>query len=114
MALSTARIHRVRGSSTAFGSWDHIFDPLPLFVGQVAGICFCVHILMLHNPRRLFRQALRLLDEYDTLTVAQLRALLEEPVSRTMLKVQLHRFWRAGVITRTAVGVYRTGHVQQR
>jgi hypothetical protein len=47
-------------SSTAFGGWDHIFDPLPFLVGQVAWICFFVHIPMLHNPRRLFRQALRL------------------------------------------------------
>ena len=46
------------GSSTAFGGWDHLFDPLPFLVGQVAWICFFVHIPMLHNPRRLFRQAL--------------------------------------------------------
>src|SRR5713101_7610165 len=47
-------------SSTAFGSWDHLFDPLPFLVGQVAWIYFFVHIPILHNPRRLFRQALRL------------------------------------------------------
>jgi len=47
------------GSSTAFGGWDQILDPLPLLVGQVAWICFFVHIPMLHNPRRLFRQALK-------------------------------------------------------
>src|SRR4030095_4015611 len=45
-------------SSTAFSSWDQIFDPLPFLVGQIAWICFFVHISMLHNPRRLFRQAL--------------------------------------------------------
>jgi hypothetical protein len=46
------------GSSTAFGSGAHIFDPLPFLVGQVAWICFFVHTSMLHNPQRLFRQAL--------------------------------------------------------
>src|ERR1700720_1697435 len=46
-------------SSTAFGGWDQIFDPLPFLVGQVAWIYFFVHIPILHNPRRLFRQALR-------------------------------------------------------
>src|SRR6266849_5942725 len=46
-------------SSTAFGGWDQIFDPLPFLVGQVAWIYFFVHILILHKPRRLFRQALR-------------------------------------------------------
>src|SRR4029450_1473984 len=46
------------GASPAFGGWDHLFDPLPFLVGQVAWICFFVHIPMLHNPRRLFRQAL--------------------------------------------------------
>src|SRR5215471_9097506 len=46
-------------SSTAFRGWDQIFDPLPFLVGQVAWICFFVHISMLHNPRRLFRQALK-------------------------------------------------------
>src|SRR6266581_9775897 len=45
-------------SSTAFSRWDHIFDPLPFLVGQVAWIYFFVHIPILHNPRRLFRQAL--------------------------------------------------------
>src|SRR5262250_1752516 len=48
-------------SSTAFGGWDHIFDPLPFLVGQVAWIGFFVHTPMLHNSRRLFRQALRTL-----------------------------------------------------
>src|SRR6516165_10476119 len=47
------------GPSTAFGGWDHIFDPLPFLVGQVAWIGFFVHVSILHNPRRLFRQALR-------------------------------------------------------
>src|SRR6266487_4538120 len=46
-------------SSTAFGGWDQLFDPLPFFVGQVTWICFFIHIPILHNPRRLFRQALR-------------------------------------------------------
>src|SRR6266852_5306448 len=46
-------------SSTALGGWDHLFDPLPFLVGQVAWIYFFVHIPILHNPRRLFRQALR-------------------------------------------------------
>src|SRR5882672_8493043 len=31
-------------SSTAFGGGDHIFDPLPFLVGQVAWIYFFVHI----------------------------------------------------------------------
>jgi len=46
-------------SSTAFGGGDQIFDPLPFLVSQVAWIDFFIHILILHNPRRLFRQALR-------------------------------------------------------
>src|SRR6266478_4250307 len=46
-------------SSTAFGGGDHIFDPLPFLVGQVAWIYFFVHLPILHNPRRLFRQALK-------------------------------------------------------
>src|SRR4029450_7454396 len=47
------------GASPAFGGWDHLFDPLPFLVGQGAWRGFFVHIPMLHNPRRLFRQALR-------------------------------------------------------
>src|SRR5437773_7353187 len=46
-------------SSTAFGGGDQIFDPLPFLVGQVAWIYFFVHLPILHNPRRLFRQAHR-------------------------------------------------------
>src|SRR5712691_520903 len=46
-------------SSTAFGGGDQLFDPLPFLVGQVAWIYFFAHIPILHNPRRLFRQALR-------------------------------------------------------
>src|SRR4030095_9915501 len=46
-------------SSTAFGGGDQIFDPLPFLVGQVAWIYCFVHRPSLHNPRRLFRQALR-------------------------------------------------------
>src|SRR6266446_210003 len=46
-------------SSTAFGGGDHLFDPLPFLVGQVAWIYFFVHLPIVHNPRRLFRQALR-------------------------------------------------------
>src|SRR5262245_12197969 len=46
-------------ASTVFSGWDHLFDPLPFLVGQVAWICFFIHIPRLHNPRRLFRQALR-------------------------------------------------------
>src|SRR5437016_14192307 len=46
-------------SSTTFGGWDQIFDPLPFLVGQVAWIYFFVHIPILRNPRRLFRQTLR-------------------------------------------------------
>src|SRR6266481_1018993 len=46
-------------SSTAFGGGDHLFDPRPFLVGQVAWIYFFVHLPILHNPRRLFRQALR-------------------------------------------------------
>src|SRR6266853_4166958 len=45
-------------SSTAFGGGDQLFDPLPFLVGQVAWIYFFAHIPILHNPRRLFRQAL--------------------------------------------------------
>src|SRR6266545_3950189 len=48
-------------SSTAFGGGDQIFDPLPFLVCQVAWIYFFVHIPILHNPRRLFRQALSVL-----------------------------------------------------
>src|SRR5437763_15757820 len=47
------------GPSTAFGGWEQIFVPLPFLVGQVAWIGFFVHVAILHNPRRLFRQALR-------------------------------------------------------
>src|SRR5882724_6263057 len=46
-------------ASPAFGGGDQLFDPLPFFVGQVAWIGFFIHISILHNPRRLFRQALR-------------------------------------------------------
>jgi hypothetical protein len=46
-------------SSTAFGGGDHLFAPLPFLVGQVAWIYCFVHIPILHNQRRLFRQALR-------------------------------------------------------
>src|SRR6516225_1704951 len=46
-------------ASTVFSGGDQIFDPLPFLVGQVAWICFFIHISILHNPRRLFRQALR-------------------------------------------------------
>src|SRR6266545_7824501 len=49
-------------SSTAFGGGDQIFDPLPFLVCQVAWIYFFVHIPILHNPRRLFRQALSVVD----------------------------------------------------
>src|SRR5882724_13035896 len=46
-------------SSTAFGGGDHLVDPPPFLVGQVTWIYFFVHIPILHNLRRLFRQALR-------------------------------------------------------
>src|SRR4029450_602051 len=46
-------------SSTTFGGGDHIFDPLPFLITQVAWIYFFVHLPILHNLRRLFRQALR-------------------------------------------------------
>ncbi len=46
-------------SAAAFSGWDHLFDPLPFFVGQVAWIYFFAHLPILHNLRRLFRQALR-------------------------------------------------------
>src|SRR5262245_46384709 len=46
-------------ASTVFSGGDQIFDPLPFLVGQVAWIGFFIHISILHNPRRLFRQALR-------------------------------------------------------
>jgi hypothetical protein len=45
-------------ASPAFGGGDQLFAPLPLLVGQVAWICLFIHISILHNPRRLFRQAL--------------------------------------------------------
>jgi hypothetical protein len=45
-------------SSTAFGGGDHLFDPLPFLVSQVAWIYFFVHLPILRNLRRLFRQAL--------------------------------------------------------
>src|SRR5215468_7897076 len=48
-------------SSTTFGGGDQIFAPLPFLVGQVAWVYCFVHIPMLHNSRRLFRQALRYL-----------------------------------------------------
>jgi hypothetical protein len=46
-------------ASTTFGGGDHIFDPLPFLISQVAWIYFFVHLPILHNLRRLFRQALR-------------------------------------------------------
>ena len=46
-------------AAPAFGGGAQLFDPLPFFVGQVAWIGFFIHISILHNPRRLFRQALR-------------------------------------------------------
>src|SRR5262249_10592093 len=46
-------------SSTTFGGGDQIFDPLQFLVGQVAWVYCFVHNPMLHNPRRLFRQALK-------------------------------------------------------
>src|SRR6266446_4569862 len=49
-------------SSIAFGGGDHLFDPLPFLVSQVAWIYFFVHLPILHNLRRLFRQALRFPD----------------------------------------------------
>src|SRR4030095_16808684 len=52
-------------SSTTFGGGDHIFDPLPFLVGQVAWVYCFVHNPMLHNPRRLFRQALK--TEYQSI-----------------------------------------------
>jgi hypothetical protein len=48
----------VRASAT-FGGGDQRCDLLPCFVGQVAWICLFIHSSMPHNPRRLFRQALR-------------------------------------------------------
>src|SRR5262245_12422082 len=58
-------------ASTVFSGWDHIFAPLPFLVGQVAWICFFIHIPMLHNPRRLFRQALS-----STLSISEERKIL--------------------------------------
>src|SRR6266702_5878521 len=46
-------------SSTTFGGGNQIFDPLPFLVSEVAWIYFFVHLHILHNLRRLFRQALR-------------------------------------------------------
>jgi hypothetical protein len=45
--------------SPAFGGGDQRCHPLPFCVGQVAWRCFFIHISILHNPRRLFRQPLR-------------------------------------------------------
>jgi hypothetical protein len=45
-------------SSTACGGGDHLFDPLPFLVSQVAWIYFFVHLPILRNLRRLIRQAL--------------------------------------------------------
>ena len=58
MALSTARMHKVRGRPPLLAG-DQLFDPLPFLVGQVAWVGFFVHLPILHNPGRLFRQALR-------------------------------------------------------
>src|ERR1700687_5382554 len=46
-------------ASTAFGGGDQLSNPRPFLVGQIAWIYFFVHISILPNPRRLFRQALR-------------------------------------------------------
>src|SRR6266478_3029483 len=48
-------------SSTTFGGGNQIFDPLPFLVSEVAWIYFFVHLHILHNLRRLFRQALKAL-----------------------------------------------------
>ena len=54
----------------------------------------------------LTQEILKFFSQHETLTVAKLRTLLHEPGSRSMLKVQLHRLVRAGVLTRIALGVY--------
>src|SRR5438552_16830507 len=46
-------------AATACGGGAHLCDPLPFLGGQVAGIWFCIPRPILHNPRRLFRQALK-------------------------------------------------------
>src|SRR5713226_5646259 len=66
-------------SSTAFGGGDHLFDPLPCLVGQVAWIYFFVHRPILHNPRRLFRQALR-----DTFTLLKMALVAASQIARAM------------------------------
>src|SRR6266700_2520808 len=61
-------------SSTAFGGGDQIFDPLQFLVCQVAWIYFFVHIPILHNPRRLFRQALRAIDGFSGILLDVIRS----------------------------------------
>src|SRR6266478_5666454 len=51
-------------SSTTFGGGNQIFDPLPFLVSEVAWIYFFVHLHILHNLRRLFRQALTGVQPY--------------------------------------------------
>src|SRR5262245_55879984 len=59
-------------ASPTFGGGDQLFDPLRFFVGQVAWICLFIHISILHNPRRLLRQALT-----DAKAVAEARTVAE-------------------------------------
>src|SRR5262249_11591671 len=79
--------------STAFVGRDHIFHPVLLPVGQVAWICFFVHISMLHSPRRLFRQALKVCQR----GAWQDRMLVETVLSMLTLvchlKKVMHRGW---------------------
>jgi len=64
------------GSATTFGGWDHIFDPLPLLVGQVAWVSFSIHSPILHNSRRLFRQTLRREKKESSTETRCLRSLI--------------------------------------
>src|SRR5262249_21593714 len=73
-------------SSTAFSGRDQLFDPFPLLVGQVAWICFFVHISMLHNPRRLFRQALRSDRVVTSLIVRRFCSLSNVPLAVSLTK----------------------------
>ena len=53
-------------SSTAFGGWDQIFDPLPFLVGQVAWIYFFVHIPNFTQPTETFQTGSeRLFEKYQ-------------------------------------------------
>ena len=47
-------MHKVRQHPPAFGGEISSLISLPFFVGQVAWICFFIHILILHNRTKTF------------------------------------------------------------